>query len=86
MWYPISFLSAAAFLILWFYFADNSRRAYTFRQLFLLAASSYLANWLFMEVEWAQKWSLLSKDLLLLGTSAAFFGLIRKQKTLFWIL
>lgn len=39
-----------------------------------------------MEVEWTQKWSILSKDLIILGTAAAFFGLIRKQKALFWIL
>ncbi len=86
MWYPISYIATGVFLILWFYFSVNERRAYTFRQLSLLSFVFYVVTVAIADVEWSQKLAIYSKDLLLLGSVAAFFGLIRRQKALFWIL
>ena len=86
MWYPISYIATGAFLILWFYFSANERKAYTFRQLSLLSFMFYVVTVAIADVEWSQKLALYSKDLLLIGSTAAFFGLIRQQKALFWIL
>jgi len=86
MWYPISFFATTTFLIFWLYFSKNEQRSYTFRQLFLFGFASYLVTWLMNDVSGVQKWSILSKDLMVMAAAAAFLGLVRGRKTLFWIL
>ncbi|MEL6720302.1 MAG: S8 family serine peptidase [Bacteroidota bacterium] len=86
MWYPISFFATTMFLIFWFYFSKNEQRAHTFRQLFFMGFASYAVTWLMNDVSGVQKWSMLSKDLMVMATAAAFLGLVRSRKALFWIL
>ncbi|MEM8525035.1 MAG: S8 family serine peptidase [Bacteroidota bacterium] len=86
MWYPISFFATTMFLIFWFYFSKNEQRAHTFRQLFFFGLASYAVTWLLNDVSGTQKFSMLSKDLIVMAAAAAFLGLVRGRKTLFWIL
>jgi thermitase len=85
MWYPISFLATSAFLVLWFYFKENLRAAYLFRQLTLFSLAFYAVTIGVTELEWSQKWVIYSKDLMTIAAAAGFFALIRKQKFLFWL-
>ncbi|MEM6699207.1 MAG: S8 family serine peptidase [Bacteroidota bacterium] len=86
MWYPISFFATTMFLIFWFYFSKNEQRAHTFRQLFFFGLASYAVTWLMNDLSGMQKWSLLSQDLIVMSAAAAFLGLVKGRKTLFWIL
>ncbi|MEM1327911.1 MAG: S8 family serine peptidase [Bacteroidota bacterium] len=84
MWYPISFTAATAFLALWLYFSKNERKAYAFRNLFLLAFSSFVMTSLTQDASWSEKWTSLSQDLMLLGAAGGFYALVRNFRMLFW--
>lgn len=78
--YPITFILSLAALSGWFYFRDDEQRSDFLRKLFLGSFAAFGVSWLMAEGQWAYKFPILLREMLVLGALPVLLSVFRKNK------
>ncbi|MCU0347847.1 MAG: S8 family serine peptidase [Saprospiraceae bacterium] len=78
--YPITFVLSLAALSGWFYFRDDEQRSDFLRKLFLGSFTAFGVSWLMAEGQWAYKFPMLLREMLVLGALPVLLSVFRKNK------
>ncbi len=78
--YPITFILSLAALSGWFFFRDNEQRSEFLRKIFLGSFTAFGVSWLMAEGQWAYKFPMLLREMLVLGAVPVLLSVFRKNK------
>ncbi len=78
--YPVSFILSLAALSGWFFFRDNEQRSDFLRKIFLASFAAFGISWFMAQGQWAYKFPMLLRELLVLGVLPVVLSIFRKNK------
>lgn len=78
--YPFTLVLSLAALSGWFFFRDNEQRSDFLRKIFFSSFALFGASWLLSEGQWAYKFPVLLRELLVLGAVPVLLSIFRKNK------
>lgn len=78
--YPFTFVLSLAALSGWFFYRDHGRRSELLRNIFFGSFASFGVCWLMSEGQWAYKFPILLRELLVLGAVPVVLSVFRKTK------
>jgi thermitase len=78
--YPVSFIFSLAALSGWFFFRDNEQRSDFLRKIFLASFATFGISWFMAQGQWAYKFPMLLRELLVLGAVPVVLSIFRKNK------
>lgn len=84
--YPLSLAASILLLAAWFYFQERSWAGKLFRGLFFVALVAYGASMLLSGGDWADKWQVVVKDLMIMAAIPVILTIFKSRQWVYFIL